>query len=152
MNTNRSNTTRNRALVLATGLTMLIAAPIRAHEPKRHSHGNKHRQQHSSLHHRGHHPAPVYAPRHGQTRHYRAPHAFVVAPRHIARHDSARYRPYRHGTVWHAGHRHSHAAYHFPVRSEYGVVYRPHYYCEGQLFFDSRVGYRGSRVSFNIRF
>ena len=149
----KTNKTRDRALVLATGLTMLlIAAPIRAHEPKRHSNGHKHRQQHVSQQHREDHHARTFSPRHGHDHHYQAVRPVVRAPRHITSHDARWYQPYRHGTVWYAGHRHSHTAYYFPVRSEYGVVYRPYYYCNGELFVDSHIRYRGNRVSFNIRF
>jgi len=150
---NKTTITRRLLVLASSGLAMLlIAAPIRAHEPKRHSHGHKHHQKRWNHGHRGHHDARIYSPRHGDYRPYYAPRPLVLVPRNIAVHDAPRYRPYRQGTVWYAAHRHSHTVYRFPVRGEYGVVQRPHYYCNGELFVDSRIGYRGNRVSFNIRF
>lgn len=152
---NKTSTTPRRAWLLAsTGLALLlIAGPIRADEPHGRSHGHKHRGQHCSHTHRGHHRAPSHAhdyPRYGG-RHDLAP-PVVFVPTHIAHRDALRYQRYHHGTVWYAPHRHAHGVYYFPVRAEYGVVARPHYYCAGELFPDSHVAYRGNQVSFSIRF
>ena len=150
---NKTALIRKLFVLVPTGLAMLlIAAPIRAHEPKRHSNGHKHHEKQWKHGHRGHHDARVHAPGYDRFQPRYATRQLVVVPGKIAYRDAPRYQAYRHGTVWYAAHRHSHAVYHFPVRTDYGAVYRPHYYCEGELFVDSHIGYRGNRVSFNIRF
>jgi hypothetical protein len=79
-----------------------------------------------------------------------ARHAFVV-PHEIHRAIQADYVPYHHGATWYRPHRHHHEVYYFPVQTEHGYAYRPHYYCEGSLV-DLHPAYRGSRFSIRVSF
>ncbi|MBI4161718.1 MAG: hypothetical protein HY509_04645, partial [Acidobacteria bacterium] len=84
--------------------------------------------------------APVFQHRHHRhgprvaPRHYGHPGRFVVPPR-IHSHRLQYYRPYYHGRVYFAPHRHHHFAYQFPYYGPYGFVeFRPYYYCGDDLF------------------
>jgi hypothetical protein len=76
----------------------------------------------------------------------------VVVPRRIRAREVRIYRPYYSGRVYYPRHRHAHVVYYFPVRTRYGVVYRPHEYYDGRLFLDGHVAYHGDRFGFTVGF
>ncbi len=79
---------------------------------------------------------------HGRTRHFDVPRAIVHDRLHA-------YHAYRHGRLYHAGHRHYHEIYRFPVYSEYNVEYYPYAYCEGNFF--GQGVFRDGRAVFDLR-
>jgi len=138
---------RKLGILTLTTLTLLgaglVLAPAHA--------GHKHKKHHS-VHrpHHGHAPHAVH-PRHGRiTIGYERHRSFAV-PRHIHRKASGPYRPYYADRSYFRPHRHYHAVYYFPVRARAGMIWQPHYYCNGNLF-TGQFDYYGPRVSFQARF
>ena len=73
-------------------------------------------------------------------------------PSRLAHDHRHRFRQYSHGRAYYRAHRHYHEVYYFPVRTDFGYAYRPHRYCEGNLFLNGGLALHGSRFSLNIGF
>jgi hypothetical protein len=121
-------------------MTVLVAALLPAQAGK--GHGKKHHKHgHRS------HPFDVQRVYVGERRG-----DLVIAPGAIVAHDLVRYRPFHRGDYWFEPHRHVHAVYEFPVRSDYGIDYRQASYCNGERFTSSYVSYDGPRFHVRVRF
>ena len=121
-------------------MTVLVAAllPIeagRGGSKKRHKHG--HASHHGNVH-------PVYVAERRAD--------LFIAPLQMAHYDLVRYRPFHRGSVSYEPHRHVHAVYEFPVRSDYGIGYRQASYCNGDRFTSGYVGSDGPRFHLSVRF
>lgn len=68
-----------------------------------------------------------------------------VVPRHIRSSRLGFYRPFYQGRIYDRGHHHHHSVYYFPVYTEFGYAYAPHYYC------GSGLAFRGDFVDDDIR-
>ncbi len=93
--------------------------------------------------------------KHGHYKHRYRDHGYgghfsIPARIHLEKHHRA-YRDYYHGRSYYRPHRHHHVVYHFPVYTEFGVVYRPHSYCDGHLY-RGYISYDGPRFSLDVRY
>lgn len=78
-------------------------------------------------------------------------HGRFVTPVHLSRQDHATYRPYQRASLFYRAHRHHHTVYNFPVYTTHGYVYRPHYYCNGNLYREpTRHRHSHFRLSFHF--
>jgi len=66
--------------------------------------------------------------------------------------DAYRYPEYYYGRVYHAGHRHWHPVYRYPVYGAVGVTWTPYDYCDGHVHASGFFGYDGPRFSVRIGF
>jgi len=76
----------------------------------------------------------------------------VVVPSRLARYDLVRYRRFQRGDDWYEPHRHVHAVFVFPVRTEHGVMWLRTSYCAGARFRSGVVTYDGPRLRVQARF
>ncbi len=148
----RSRTTSTWPKVLGlAALSCALLTPAMAHDTRRpsdHHHGRHHvtLRQHHARH--GNH----FYDRH----HYRSHgpawgHREFVVPVRLTRTALATYRDYHHGRIYYRPHRHYHAVYNFPVYTNAGWAYRPHYYCDGDLY-RGRRPYHDHHVRFSVHF
>ena len=56
------------------------------------------------------------------------------------------------GRSYYGPHRHYHEVYHFPVHTDHGRYFRPHVYCQGDLYGTRALTFRSPRVSFHFDF
>ena len=78
-------------------------------------------------------------------------HGRFVTPAHLSRQNYATYRPYLRGSLFYRAHRHHHTVYDFPVYTTHGYAYRPHYYCNGNLYREP-TRHRHSHFQLSLRF
>lgn len=153
-NKNLITRTRTVLLSIAAVATLALLLPTGAEAGQRHGksrHHHKHKRHHVQ---RVYRPAPVKVHVHHPRHHGRYVGRAFHVPRRIVRRQFEAYNPYFHGKIYFAPHRHRHDVYYFPVRTRFGWEYRPHYYCRGELFLDTRghVSYHGRNVSVHLDF
>ena len=135
----RTTSTWPKVLGLA-ALSFALLTPAMANDTRlRRSHHGKH---HVTL--RQHHARHEH---HSNVRHDRV---FVV-PVRLTHTALATYRDYHHGSIYYRPHRHYHAVYRFPVYTDAGWTWKPHDYCNGDLY-RGRERHHNHQVRFSIRF
>jgi hypothetical protein len=139
----------------------LLASPAAARKVHRHDPHAGNRPAHARVmhHEHGHYRVESHVRGHRHVRLDRRVHVHrggryvLVVPRRIRSFGYAHYRPYYRGVSWFRPHGHYHSVYLFPVRTEAGLIYRPHYYCRGTLFGSgARLAYHGRHVGFSVGF
>ncbi len=117
--------------LLLLGIAAGSVITVSAHHGGKHRHG-KHKQRYHHDSRYDYRYQRYERPRYRE-RGYRSRERFRV-PRMI-RHDYAyKYKSYYYGRIYHAGHRHHHGIYRFPVFLQGRYVYRPHAYCNGDFY------------------
>lgn len=150
---NQHRTLRSRATVLGlAALSCMLLAPALAHDTHRHSrhHGDRHVTPPP---HHARYGSHVYDRHHVRSHgngHARTHREFVI-PVHLTRTALRTYRNYHRGQTYYGPHRHHHAVYDFPVYTDAGWAYRPHSYCNGDLF-RGRAPHHDHHVRFSLRF
>ncbi len=145
----RTTSTWPKVLTLA-ALSCALLTPAMARDT-RGPHG-QHGKHHVTL--RQHHDrhGHQYYDRHHYRSHRSARHHrdFVV-PVRLTHTALATYRNYHHGRVYYRPHHHYHTVYSFPVHTNAGWAYQPHYYCNGDLY-RGRGPHHDHHVRFSIHY
>ncbi len=147
----RTTSTWPRVLGLA-ALSCALLTPAMANDTRRPR--GHHGSHHVKLrHHDARHGNHFYDRHHYRYRTHRfnsGHHGFVV-PVHLTHTALATYHDYHLGRIYYRPHRHYHAVYNFPVHTNAGWVYQPHYYCNGDLY-RGRGAHHDHHFRFSLRF
>ena len=123
-----------RTVVVATTILLLAAGTAPAAAVGGHDHDHGQRRKHA-----GRSWVPPLPPAPPLPR--ALPRARVfAAPRTIHVHRGGAYSPYYAGRVFHAPYRRWLDVYYFPVAVGPRIVYEPHYYCDGPLYYGVEAG------------
>jgi hypothetical protein len=107
--------------------------------------GNRHQQTHVRARQRVHHVRTVRPPT-------RPLHRRVVIPTRIRVARIETYRPYYAGEVYHVGHGHHHAVYHFPAVRAGRHVFVRRDYCDGRVVTRPPVPSSGGHLTIRVAF
>ena len=150
-------------LVLIGVSTLLMIGGAARTEAGRNGHRNHSRVHRVQPHHDGHsdghfdgghhsrHRADRHHDRHSRP-HYARDRARFVVPQRLDGHVRHDYRRHYRGRSYNERHRHYHQVYYFPVYTDHGHYYRPHAYCQGDLYGTGALTLRSPRLSFHIDF